>query len=58
MPFAARRRAEKAAGVRAPGEPPRPGRGPERSLAHCPGPEAHPTARLTEVVRALRPAAP
>ncbi|MFE7672074.1 hypothetical protein ACFU5N_07625 [Streptomyces albidoflavus] len=55
--FAARRRAEKAAGVRAPGEPPRLVRGPEGSLAYCPDPEAHPTARLAEVVRALRPAA-
>lgn len=55
--FSVRRRVEKAAGVRAPDEPARLARGPEGSLAYCPDPEAHPTARLAEVVRALRPAA-
>ncbi|MEU7262788.1 hypothetical protein AB0A84_03420 [Streptomyces albidoflavus] len=55
--FSVRRRVQKAAGVRAPDEPARLARGPEGSLAYCPDPEAHPTARLAEVVRALRPAA-
>ncbi|MFE1609653.1 hypothetical protein ACFXGD_13435 [Streptomyces albidoflavus] len=53
--FSVRRRVEKAAGVRAPDEPARLARGPEGSLAYCPDPEAHPTARLAE--NGPRPAA-